>query len=61
MFFSGAGLEVVMEYKYVGLHTDSKLSFKTHIKKVSNKVKFSLSNFRLSSNVLSTEAELITV
>jgi len=53
---SGHRLKVVSEYKYLGLHLDSNLTFKTHIKRVCNKVKFSLVNFRYIRTLLSTEA-----
>lgn len=48
---SGHRLKVVSEYKYLGLHLDSHLAFKTHIKRVCNKVKFSLANFRYIRNL----------
>ena len=56
VFFSGRRLQVVSEYKYLGVHIDTNLSFKTHIRKVCNKVKFNLSNFRYIRNFLSTAA-----
>ena len=41
ILISGERLQVVTEYKYLGLHVDSNLNFKTHIKKVSNRIKSS--------------------
>ena len=55
-FFSGRRLQVVSEYKYLGVHIDTNLNFKTHIKKVCNKVKFNLSNYRYIRNFLSSAA-----
>lgn len=56
IFVSGERLQVVTEYKYLGLYIDSNLNFKTHIKKVSNRIKFSLANFRFIRDFMSTEA-----
>lgn len=56
IFISGERLQVVTEYKYLGLYIDSNLNFKTHIKKVSNRIKFSLANFRFIRDFMSTEA-----
>ncbi len=46
VFASGERLQVVSEYKYLGVLIDSKLSFMAQVKKVYNRVRFSLSNFR---------------
>lgn len=46
VFVSGERLQVVSEYKHLGVLIDSKLSFKAQVKNVGNRVKFNLSNFR---------------
>jgi len=46
VFLKGEELEIVSEFKYLGLTLDSTLSFKKHVKKISNKVKFNLRNFK---------------
>ncbi len=56
IFVSGERLQVVSEYKYLGVLVDSKLSFKAQVKKVCNRVKFNLSNFRFIRDYMSTEA-----
>jgi len=56
VFVSAERLTVVSEYKYLGVLFDSNLSFKSQVKKVCNRVKFNLSNFRFSRNYMSTEA-----
>ncbi len=43
-------------YKYLGVHLDLCLGFKTHIKKVCKKVKFNLVHFWFIRNSLSNEA-----
>ena len=45
---SGERLQIVPEYKYLGVILDSNLSFSCHAKLVSNRIKFALSNFRHS-------------
>lgn len=50
VFLSGERLQIVLEYKYLGVLIDSKLSFKSHIKRACNQIKFNLSNFRLHSS-----------
>jgi len=44
------------ETKYLGLVLDSNLGFNSHIKKLSNKLKFNLMNYKHIRNSLSTEA-----
>lgn len=56
VFVSGERLQVVTEYKYLGVILDSKLSFKSHIKMVSNRIKFTLSNFRHIRHQMSAQA-----
>ncbi len=46
VFVSGERLQIVSEYKYFGVLIDSKLSFKSHVKRVCNRIKFNLSNFQ---------------
>ena len=38
---------IVQQFKYLGIINDSHLSFKAHIKKVCNRVKFSLADFNI--------------
>ena len=45
VYISGEKLQVVTEYKYLGIMIDSRLSFKSQVKRVCDRVKFSLSNF----------------
>lgn len=51
-------LQVVTEYKYLVDLIDSRLSFKAQVKKVCNRVKFSLLNFRFIRDCMSTEAAM---
>lgn len=55
----GEKLTVVPEYKYLGIKTDSNLTFKQQIKSVVNIAKFHLSNFRHIRNSLSTKAAVL--
>ncbi len=54
VFVSGERLQVVSEYKYLGVLIDSKLSFKAQV----NRVRFSLSNFRFIRDYMSSDAAL---
>ena len=45
-FLGAVELEVVNEFKYLGVIIDSKLSFKNHVKMLSKKIKFHLYNFK---------------
>uniref|UniRef100_A0A8C8E3R6 Reverse transcriptase domain-containing protein n=1 Tax=Oryzias sinensis TaxID=183150 RepID=A0A8C8E3R6_9TELE len=56
VFVSGERLQIVSEYKYLGVLLDSKLSFKSHIKRVCNRIKFNLSNFRHIRHQMSTQS-----
>ena len=47
---SGENLQVVNEFKYLGVWMDSNLSFNTHVQKISNRVKFNLAKFRSIRN-----------
>ena len=49
-------IEVVQEFKYLGITLDSQLSFKQQIKKIVNRIKFNLSNFRFIRNNLTPES-----
>ncbi len=42
---NGESLDVVEEFKYLGVVFDTNLSFKEHAKKITNVVKYNLSNF----------------
>lgn len=53
---SGEKLQIVTEFKYLGILIDSKLNFNSHITKTVKKVKFNLSNFRFIRNSMSTRA-----
>ncbi len=59
VFVSGERLQVVPEYKYLGVLIDSKFSFKAQVKKDCNRVRFSLSNFRFIRDYMSSDAALI--
>ena len=56
---AGRKLLVMNEYKYLGIVIDTKLTFKTQVKKVVNRIKFNLNNFRYIRNNLTTEASKI--
>lgn len=53
---AGRKLQIVNEYKYLGIVVDSQLTFKTQVKKVVHRIKFNLNNFRYIRNNLTTEA-----
>ncbi len=53
---SGERLQIDSEYKYLGVLIDSKLSFKSHVKRVCNRIKFNPSNFRYIRHQMSTQA-----
>ncbi len=42
---NGESLDVVEEFKYLGVVFDTNLSFKAHVKKIKNIIKLNLSNF----------------
>ena len=46
VFLRGIELEVVSEFKHLGVTLDSTLSFKKHVKRISSTVKFNLRNFK---------------
>ena len=56
VYFRGERVGIVKKYKYLGIIIDSTLSFKDHVKKVCNNLRFTLSNFRHLRNHMSTQA-----
>lgn len=56
VFLRGQELDVVNEFKYLGVIYDSTLTFKYHVKKVANKVTFSFQNFKQVRPFLNTKA-----
>ena len=46
VFLGGEELELVSEFKYLGVTLDPTLTFKKHIKKVSNTINYNLQNFK---------------
>uniref|UniRef100_A0A3P9HG26 ribonuclease H n=1 Tax=Oryzias latipes TaxID=8090 RepID=A0A3P9HG26_ORYLA len=56
VLINGTAIQSVSEYKYLGITIDTQLTFKSHIKKVVNSIKFNLSNFRHLRNNLTLEA-----
>lgn len=59
MHVNNSPIKVVEEFKYLGLILDPTFSFKKHIKKVSNTVKYSLSIFRHIRDTLTQDAAKI--
>ena len=59
VFLGGEELALVSEFRYLGVILDSTLSFRKHIKKVSNSVKYNLANFRQIRNSLTSSAALL--
>ena len=59
VFLGGGELALVSDFRYVGVILDSTLSFRKHIKKVSNSVKYNLANFRRIRNSLTSSAALM--
>lgn len=56
IYVAGQKLEIVTQYKYLGLVIDSQLSFKAHIKNVCKRVRMNLVTFRSIRQDMSTEA-----
>ncbi len=56
VYVSGVKLQVVPQYKYLGILIDSKLTFKAQVKKVCKQVKFNLYNFKFIRDYMSLEA-----
>uniref|UniRef100_A0A146QFL4 Reverse transcriptase-like protein n=1 Tax=Fundulus heteroclitus TaxID=8078 RepID=A0A146QFL4_FUNHE len=46
VFLGGVELELVEEFKYLGVTLDTTLSFKKHIKITANKIKYNIRNFK---------------
>ena len=59
VFLRGEELALVTEFKYLGVILDPTLSFRKHIKKVCNSVKYGLANFRQIRNSLTDSAALM--
>ena len=55
-FLKGEELELVSNFKYLGVVLDSNLTFKKHIKKVKSTINFNLKNFRQIRPYLSIDA-----
>ena len=55
VYVSGEKLQVVSDFKYLGIILDSNLSFKKHVKKLIQITKFNLAHFRFIRNCLTTE------
>ena len=53
---NGNSIQVVSEFKYLGITLDSHLTFKKHVKRVTNTIKFNLANFRHIRPYLTTDA-----
>lgn len=56
IFIEGKEIKNVDEFTYLGLTLDSDLNFKKHVKKLRNKLKFNIANFRYIRGSLTTEA-----
>jgi hypothetical protein len=56
VFIEGEKMMVVSEFKYLGIILDSNLTFKKHVKKVANTIRYNLANFRHIRPYLTTEA-----
>ncbi len=52
----GEKIQIVNKHKYLGILIDQQLSFKSHVKTVCRKIKFSLSNFRFIRNSMTMDA-----
>lgn len=59
VFLNGMELELVSEFKYLGVVLDRTFCFKSHVKKVAQVVKFNLQNFRHIRNNLTVGAAKI--
>ena len=56
VFVNGERLDVVEKFKYLGVIFDSNLTFKDHVKKISNVIKFNLANFHHIRPFLTTQS-----
>lgn len=52
----GQRLQVSSDFKYLGVYIDSNLTFRSHIKKLCNNIKFNLPNFRYARSCMSIKA-----
>lgn len=59
VYVSGDRIQVVPEYKYLGVLIDSKLTFKSQVKRVCSRVKFNIANFCFIRSHLSMQATKI--
>lgn len=59
VFLKGEELALVGEFRYLGVILDPTLSFRKHIKKVTNSVKYNLANFRQIRHSLTNKAALM--
>jgi len=55
VYVSGERLQIVPEYKYLGIYLDSNLSFKKQVNNVSKVVRFHLFNFKYMRNNLTID------
>ena len=59
VFLGGMELDIVEEFKYLGVTLDPTLSFKKHIKLTANRIKFNLQNFKqIRSSMTITSAKM---
>lgn len=56
---AGERIQVVSEFKYLGVYIDNNLTFKSHIKKVCNHIKYNLANFRYVRSCMSKRAAMM--
>ena len=56
IFVAGEKLQIVPKLKYLGIILDSTLSFRSHIKLISRRVKYNVVIFRSIRNCMSTQA-----
>jgi len=59
IYFNGQQITIVTEIKYLGVHLDQTLSFKKHIKRMTNSIKYNISIFKHIRNRLTIEAAFI--
>lgn len=58
---AGRTLSIVHEFKYLGIILDIQLTFKSQVKKVVNRIKLNLVNFRHIRSNLTTEASKLYI
>lgn len=56
VYVAGKKISIVTQYKYLGMVLDSNLTFKEHVKKVTQTIKLNLANFRYIRHSLNQEA-----